>query len=332
MIDEAVEKVSQRQNLSFDEMNQVMDDIMSGNASDMQIAALLTGLTTKHATIDEIAGAANSMRAHAVKFPHDPQALDIVGTGGDKSNSFNISTTAALIIASLGIPVIKHGNRAASSKSGAADVLEALGINIHASVSTSEKMLKNDHFCFLFAQKYHPAMRYVAPVRQKLHIKSIFNVLGPLTNPSHINNELMGVYSQALLLPLAKVLDKIGVKHADVIYGEDCLDEVSISAPTQVVKLRDGVIKKVTITPEQFGFKRHPQSEIVGGDPKDNAQITKRVLNGVKGAPRNVALLNAGMAISLVKPNCDPARGIKMAAQAIDSGQAKQGLMRLTRY
>ncbi|MBW1606298.1 anthranilate phosphoribosyltransferase [Lactobacillus sp. Sy-1] len=333
MIDAAIEKVTNNEDLTYDEMVQVMDEIMDGEASSIKIASLLTGLSVKKETVEEIAGAAHSMRAHAAEFEEEHDAIDIVGTGGDHSNSFNISTTTSIVLASLGIPVVKHGNRAASSKSGAADMLQAIGFNINLDADTSQKMLADDNFTFLFAQKYHQAMKYVAPVRKELGIRTLFNILGPLANPAHAQSQLLGVYDESLLLPLAHVLQKLGVVKAKVIYGTDGLDEASISAPTKVVSLQAGKLSDVeTITPEQFGLKRASKSEIVGGTPEENAAITNRILDGEKGARRDIVLLNSGLAINTIRPNVSIAEGIKLAADAIDSGKALLLLGKLLAY
>ena len=253
MIKEAIIKLSKRQDLTYKEAEQVMNEIMENTASDVQKAAYLTALSMKGETIDEITASAAAMRAHGEKLLHNMVVLEIVGTGGDGSNSFNISTTSALVIASGGVPVAKHGNRAASSKSGAADVLEALGVKIDISPEQSKQLLTDINICFLFAQKYHFAMKYVGPVRKELGIRTIFNILGPLSNPAGANMELMGVYEEELVEPLAQVMAKLGVKRGMVVFGQDRLDEISMSAPTAVCEIRDGWFQSYEITPEQFG-------------------------------------------------------------------------------
>ncbi len=295
-IETAIAKVADRTDLTFAEMNDVMNAIMEGKATDIQISSLLTALTVKHETVAEIAGAADAMRDHALTFKAGEPVLEIVGTGGDHANSFNISTTSSLVVAAAGTPVAKHGNRAASSKSGAADVLEALGVNINVTPETSEAILNQIGICFLFAQEYHQAMRFVAPVRKTLGIRTIFNVLGPLANPAHAGMQLLGVYDDALLEPMAHVLHELGVKNALVIHGTDGLDEASISAPTKVVEVRGDDFKSYEITPEQFGLTRAAKADIVGGTPADNAQITRDILAGKKGPKRDIVLLNAGLA------------------------------------
>jgi len=326
MIENAIKKVSEKNDLTFEEAQTVVDEIMNGKASNVQIASLLTALSVKNETVAEIAGAASAMRQHALKFHTDEPVLEIVGTGGDHSNSFNISTTSALVVAGAGIPVAKHGNRAASSKSGAADVLEALGVKIDDSPAFSAAMLEQIGICFLFAQEYHQAMKYVAPVRKELGIRTLFNILGPLANPAHATNQLLGVYSEELVEPLAHVLAELGVKNAMVVYGRDGLDEVSISDSTAVAELRDGKVTKYEITPEQFGFKRAPHSAIVGGTPEENAQITRDVLAGKGEATRNIVLMNAGAAIHVVHPDLSLEDAVKLATKIIDDGTASDKL------
>lgn len=326
MIENAIKKVSEKNDLTFEEAQTVVDEIMNGKASNVQIASLLTALSVKNETVAEIAGAASAMRQHALKFHTDEPVLEIVGTGGDHSNSFNISTTSALVVAGAGIPVAKHGNRAASSKSGAADVLEALGVKIDDSPAFSAAMLEKIGICFLFAQEYHQAMKYVAPVRKELGIRTLFNILGPLANPAHATNQLLGVYSEELVEPLAHVLAELGVKNAMVVYGRDGLDEVSISDSTAVAELRDGKVTKYEITPEQFGFKRAPHSAIVGGTPEENAKITRDVLAGKGEATRNIVLMNAGAAIHVVHPDLSLEDAVKLATKIIDDGTASDKL------
>jgi anthranilate phosphoribosyltransferase len=252
--------------------------------------------------------------------------LEIVGTGGDKANSFNISTTASIIISAAGVPVAKHGNRAASSKSGAADVLEALGVNITVSPEKSLELLKEIGLCFLFAQNYHIAMKFVAPVRRELGIPTIFNILGPLVNPAGASMELLGVYEEELVEPMAKVLSNLGVKRAMVVFGQDVLDEISMSSPTSVCEVRNGFIRSYEITPEQFGFERCSKDELVGGSPEDNAKITRAILDGEKGPKRNAVVLNAAAAIHIARPDIELGDAIKIAEDVIDSGKAKAQL------
>lgn len=328
-IENAITKVAGRNDLTFDEMNDVMNEIMEGKANDIQISSLLTALSVKHETVQEIAGAANSMRDHALTFKAGEPVLEIVGTGGDHANSFNISTTSSLVAAAAGTPVAKHGNRAATSKSGAANVLEALGVNINVTPEASEDILNQIGICFLFAQEYHKAMRFVAPVRKTLGIRTLFNVLGPLANPAHAGMQLFGVYDDSLVEPMAHVLHELGVQNALVIYGTDGLDEASISAPTHVVEVRGDNFKSYTITPEQFGLKRAKKEDIVGGSPADNAQITRDILAGKKGPKRDIVLLNAGLALYTAHPELTMEGAVKKAAEVIDSGAAQTKLNEL---
>ena len=274
MIKEAIIKLSKKQDLAYAEAEAVMDEIMSGQATPVQMSAYLTALALKGETIDEITASAAGMRAHCIKLLHNLDVLEIVGTGGDGSNSFNISTTSSLVIAAGGVPVAKHGNRAASSKSGAADVLETLGVKITLTPERSAEILKKINICFLFAQNYHIAMKYVAPIRKELGIRTVFNILGPLSNPAGANMQVMGVYDENLVEPLARVLSNLGVKNAMVVYGQDCLDEISMSARTSVCEIKDGKFRSYEIEPEQFGFKKCDKEELVGGTPEENAKIT----------------------------------------------------------
>lgn len=326
MIENAIKKLTEDTDLTFDETNQVIDEIMSGQTTPVQIASFLTALSVKKETVEEIAGAADAMRAHALGFKADEPVLEIVGTGGDHSNSFNISTTSALVVAATGIPVAKHGNRAASSKSGAADVLESLGVRITLDPKRSEEILNQVGICFLFAQEYHRAMKYVAPVRKELGIRTLFNVLGPLANPAHATSQVLGVYDESLVEPLAKVLDQLGIKNATVIHGQDGFDEASISAPTTVMEVHNGKFTKYEITPEQFGLNRAEKSAVIGGTPEENAQITLDILNGESGAKRDVILLNSAIAIHTARPEITLNKAIDLAREVIDNGQAMNKL------
>ena len=322
MIENAIKKLTEDTDLTFAETNQVIDEIMTGQTSPIQIASFLTALSVRKETVEEIAGAADAMRAHALTFRAEEPVLEIVGTGGDHSNSFNISTTSALVVAATGIPVAKHGNRAASSKSGAADVLEALGVQIDLDPKKSEEILDQIGICFLFAQEYHKAMKYVAPVRKELGIRTLFNVLGPLANPAHASSQVLGVYDENLVEPMARVLDQLGIKNAMVIHGQDGFDEASISAPTTVMEVHNGEFTKYEITPEEFGLNRAEKAEVIGGTPVENAQITLDILNGVSGAKRDVILLNSALAIHTARPNITLHDAIDLARQTIDSGEA----------
>ena len=324
MIKEAIEKVVSKEDLTYDEAYTVMNEIMNGETSQVQNAAYLAALSTKSAkaeTIDEISGSAAAMRDHALQVEHDLDVLEIVGTGGDHAGSINISTTAAFLIAAAGIKVAKHGNRAASSKSGAADCLEALGINISLSPEKCVELLKEINICFFFAQKYHASMKYVGAVRKELGIRTVFNILGPLTNPAHPKTMLLGVYDEYLLDPLAQVLMSLGVKRGMVIYGQDCLDELSMSAPTSVCEFKDGWFKRYVIQPEDFGFTRCRKEDIKGGTPEENAAITRAILAGREQGPkRDIVLLNAGAAIYLGGKAASIADGIDCARALIESG------------
>lgn len=327
MIRESIIKLSQKQDLTYGEAEEVMDEIMSGKATPVQMSAYLTALALKGETIDEITASAAGMRAHCIKLLHDMDVLEIVGTGGDGSNSFNISTTASLVIAAGGVPVAKHGNRAASSKSGAADVLEALGVKITIPPEKSQELLEKIVICFLFAQNYHIAMKYVAPIRKELGIRTVFNILGPLSNPAGANMELMGVYDEALVEPLAQVMANLGVTRGMVVFGQDSLDEISMSAPTSVCEIKDGKFTSYVLTPEQFGYERCTKEELQGGTPQENAEITKAILEGKEtGAKRHAVCLNAGAALYIAGKAASIEAGVKMAEQLIDSGAALKKL------
>lgn len=327
MIKEAIIKLSKKQDLAYAEAEAVMDEIMSGQATPVQMSAYLTALALKGETIDEITASAAGMRAHCIKLLHNLDVLEIVGTGGDGSNSFNISTTSSLVIAAGGVPVAKHGNRAASSKSGAADVLEALGVKIILTPERSAEILKKINICFLFAQNYHIAMKYVAPIRKELGIRTVFNILGPLSNPAGANMELMGVYDQSLVEPLAQVMANLGVNRGMVVYGQDSLDEISMCAPTSVCEIRDGKFTSYEITPEQFGYERCEKGALTGGTPAENAEITKAILKGEeKGPKRQAVCLNAGAALYIAGKAASIEEGVKLAESLIDSGAALKKL------
>lgn len=326
MIKEAILKLTNKEDLTYDEALQVMNEIMSGEASEVQKSAYLTALAMKGETIEEITASAKEMRNHCVKFLNDMDVLEIVGTGGDKSNSFNISTTSSLVIAAAGVPVAKHGNRAASSKCGAADVLEALGVNITIPPARSAQILKDINICFLFAQNYHISMKHVGPIRKELGIRTIFNILGPLANPAGASLQVMGVYSEDLVEPMAQVLSNLGVKRGMVVYGQDCLDEISMSAPTTVCEFGNGGFKKYVIEPKQFGFEKCEKTVLVGGDPADNAAITKAILEGEKGPRRNAVALNAGAALYIGGKADSLEAGVRLAEETIDSGKAMETL------
>lgn len=326
MIQEATAKLMERKDLSYEEANKVIDEIMSGETTQVQTAAFLAALSTKGESIEEITACAAAMRAHALPLKHEMDLLEIVGTGGDGAMSFNISTTSALVIAAGGVKIAKHGNRAASSKSGAADCLEALGIKIDLEPDQCIRLLKEIGICFLFAQKYHTSMKYVGPVRKELGVRTVFNLLGPLTNPASANMQVMGVYAEELAEPMARVLSGLGVKRGMVVYGQDKLDEISVSAPTTVCEFGDGNFETYEIKPEDFGLQTAEKEELVGGTPQENAKIKRAILDGEKGAKRDAVLLNAGAGLYVAGKASSMKEGVALAAELIDSGAAKQKL------
>ena len=323
MIKEAILKLAKKQDLTYAEAEAVMNEIMGGEATPVQMSSYLTALAMKGETIDEITASAAGMRAHCVKLLHNLDVLEIVGTGGDGSNSFNISTTSSLVIAAAGVPVAKHGNRAASSKSGAADVLEALGVKITVSPEKSAELLHKINICFLFAQNYHVAMKYVAPIRKELGIRTVFNILGPLANPSRAKNMVVGVYSPSLTEKVATAMSRLGMERAYVVSGEDNMDEITLTGATTVSEIRDGAVTTFTITPEQFGYTRCSKEELAGGTPEENAEITKAIVNGTeKGPKRQAVCMNAGAALYIAGKAESLEAGVKMAENLIDSGAA----------
>ena len=326
MIREAIVKIVNKDDLSYDEAYQVMNEIMSGETTPTQNAAFLAALSTKSAkaeTTDEIAGCAAAMRDHATKVETGMDVFEIVGTGGDNAQSFNISTTSALVAAAGGMKVAKHGNRAASSKCGTADCLEALGVNIQQDPDKCVELLKEAGMCFFFAQKYHSSMKYVGAIRKELGFRTVFNILGPLTNPGSPKMQLLGVYDEYLVQPLAQVLINLGVERGMVVYGQDKLDEISLSSPTTICEFKDGWIKNYVITPEDFGFERCKKEDLVGGTPEENAAITKAILSGEeRGHKRNAVLLNAGASLYIGKKAETFSDGVKLAAELIDSKKA----------
>lgn len=328
MIKEAIYQLVNREDLSYETAEQVMDEIMSGEASQIHMGAYLTALRMKGETIEEITASAVGMRKHATRLLHEMDVLEIVGTGGDEANSFNISTTTGFVVSAAGIPVAKHGNRSVSSKCGAADVLEALGAKITISPLRSAEILKEIGFCFMFAQTYHSAMRFVAPVRKEIGIRTIFNILGPLANPAGANYELMGVYEAELVEPLAQVLLNLGVKRGMVVYGQDCLDEISLCAPTTCCEIRDGKLRSFVIEPEMFGFEKADKDALTGGGPEENAKITRAILSGEKGPKRNAVIMNAAAAIYMVRDDMTLEQAARMAESLIDSGKALEQLNR----
>ncbi len=329
MIKEAIEKIVNKGDLTYEEAYTVMNEIMSGESSPTQNAAFLAALSTKSAraeTTDEIAGCAAAMREHATKIETGMEVFEIVGTGGDNAHSFNISTTSALVAAAAGMKVAKHGNRAASSLCGTADCLEALGVNISQSPEKCVELLKEVGMCFFFAQKYHTSMKYVGAIRKELGFRTVFNILGPLTNPATPSMQLLGVYDEYLVEPLAQVLISLGVKRGMVVYGQDKLDEISLSAPTKICEINDGWYKTYIIEPEDFGFERCTKDDLKGGTPEDNAKITRDILSGAKGHKRNAVLLNAGAALYIGGKADSFKDGVKLAEKIIDSGKALETL------
>ena len=326
MIKEAISLLVKRNDLTTEMMTAVMEEIMTNEATDAQKASFLTALAMKGETIDEITAAAKVMRSHCERFLNDMDVLEIVGTGGDGSNTFNISTLSAIVASAAGIPVAKHGNRAASSKCGTADCLEALGVKIDIAPALSAQLLKDIDICFLFAQKYHTAMRFVGGVRKEMGIRTLFNILGPLANPAGANMQLLGVYSEDLIEPLAHVLCNLGVKRAMVVYGTDSIDEISLSAPTKVCEFRGDNFKTYEITPEQYGFTRCAKEDLVGGTPEDNAKIALDILNDQPGPKLDAVLLNAGAAIYIASDNITMEDAIAKARVLIESGAAKKQL------
>ena len=325
MIKEAIIKIVNKEDLSFDEAYAVMNEIMNGETTPTQNAAFLAALSTKSAkaeTTGEIAGCAKAMREHATPVDTDFDLFEIVGTGGDNAGSFNISTTSAIVAAAGGMKVSKHGNRAASSKCGTADCLEALEVNIDEDPVKCRELLEKVGICFFFAQKYHNSMKYVGAIRKELGFRTVFNILGPLTNPAHPKRQLLGVYDEYLIEPLAKVLMELGVKRGMVVYGTDKLDEISLSAPTKVCEIKDGSLHTYEIKPEDFGLSRCKKEDLAGGDPKENAAITLSILNGEKGAKRDAVLLNAGAALYIGEKAKSIQEGINLAARLIDSKKA----------
>lgn len=332
MIDEAIVKLAKKEDIGYDMARTVMDEIMNGEASEVQKSAYLTALGMKGETIDEITGSAEAMRSHALPVRYEGEVMEIVGTGGDGSDSFNISTTAAIIISAAGVPVAKHGNRAASSKSGAADCLEALGVNISLEPEKAARLLENPGICFLFAQKYHSAMRYVGPIRRELGIRTIFNILGPLTNPVSPAMQIMGVYDESLLDSMARVLSKLGVKKGMVVYGKEKLDEISICGPTKVCMFKGDKFRHHTITPEEMGLKRYAKEELKGGTPQENAAITRAILSGQeRGAKRDAAVINAAAALFVAGKASGLKEAAKLAQETIDSGRALEQLEKFIR-
>lgn len=333
MIKEAIEKIVLKEDLTYDEAYTVMNEIMNGETTPTQNAAFLAALSTKSTkaeTIDEISGCAQAMREHALTVDGgDMDTLEIVGTGGDRAGSFNISTTTAFVAAAAGIKVAKHGNRAASSKSGTADCLEALGANINLEPEKCVSLLEDAGFCFFFAQKYHTSMKYVGSIRRELGFRTVFNILGPLTNPIKPSRQLLGVYDEYLLEPLAKVLTSLGVKNGMVVYGREKLDELSTAGETAVCEFNNGEYNSYVLTPEQFGLTRSTKQDLEGGTPEENAKITRDILSGKDRGPKfETVLMNAGAALYIAGKATDIADGIEKARELIDNGEALKAMER----
>ncbi len=322
MILQAIRTVVDGNHLSFDHAKGAMAQIMAGEATPAQIGALLTGLRMKGESIDEITGCAAAMRESGARLHHEGEVLEIVGTGGDGAFTFNISTVSAFVIAAAGVPVAKHGNRSVSSRCGAADVLEALGARIDLTPQQSEQVLRRSGMCFLFAPVYHPSMRHAAPVRRELGMRTIFNILGPMANPAGAELQLLGVYDERLVEPLARVLGRLGVRRAMVVHGADGLDEISAAAPTRVCEVRDGQLAHATLDPRELGFALCAPGDLVGGDAADNAAIARRILCGERGAKRDIVLLNAGACLYLAGRAGSLGEGAALAASTLDNGTA----------
>lgn len=329
MIKEAIQHLISNEDLSLEMTKQVMDEIMSGKASNAQIASFITSMRMKGETIDEITSCAMVMRKYGDKISSDRDVLDIVGTGGDKAFTFNISTVSAFVISAAGVPVAKHGNRSVSSKCGSADVLEALGVKIDIPLIKSEQILKEIGLCFMFAPLYHSSMKYAAPVRRELGVRSIFNILGPLVNPAKASHQLLGVYDENLVVPLAKVLINLGVKRAMVVHGHDGLDEVSLCAGTTVCEVNRGNINSFFLDPRRLGFEYCKPEELTGGGPEENAKIAMNILKGEKGPKRDIVLLNSALCLYMTYDNITLRQCVRLAAEMIDEGRALEQLNKL---
>lgn len=325
---EAIKKVVAGENLTIGEAKEVMRAMLSGEATQAQIGSFLTALRIKGETIDEIVGCATVMQelAEHVKPKTAIPYIDFVGTGGDGANTFNISTTSAFVAAGAGVPIAKHGNRAISSKSGAADVLEALGINIMLEAEMVEECIEKVGMGFMFAQIFNKAMKNVGQARSDMGIRTIFNILGPISNPSNAKGALIGVYSDKLTEPLAKAMHAMGVERGIVACGNSCMDEITVAGSTQISEIKDDEVKTYVIKPEEFGINTVSVNEIKGGDCEENAKITRAVLNGEKGPKRDIVLLNAGAAIYVAGLADSIAEGIKKAEESIDTGAAMKVL------
>lgn len=326
MIKSAIYDILNGKDLSLETTKNVMNQIMEGNATDSQIGSFLTAMRMKGETINEITACAMVMREKCTKLKPDFDVLDIVGTGGDEANTFNISTVSSFVISAGGTPVAKHGNRSVSSKCGSADLLEALGIKIDLTSEQSEKVLKEIGQCFLFAPTYHSSMKYAAPVRREISVRTIFNILGPLANPAGANMQLLGVYDENLVEPLANVLLNLGVKRAMVVHGHDGLDEITLCSSTTICEISNGKLNSFFLTPEQLGFERCKKEDLTGGEPEVNAQIALNILNGEKGPKRDIVVLNSAVCLYMSNNNVTLRECVKMAEDIIDSKKALKQL------
>lgn len=326
MIKDAINNLVNKKNLSESEMSECMNEIMEGNATGAQIGAFLTALRLKGETVAEITGAAKIMREKATKIKAPEGVLDTCGTGGDMAHTFNISTTTAIVLSACGIPVAKHGNRSVSSKSGSADVLEALGVKIDLEPEKVEKCLFETGFGFLFAPLFHPAMKYAIGPRKEIGIRTIFNILGPLTNPAGAKKQILGVFTDKLTEPMARVLGNLGTEDAMVVHGEDGLDEITITDNTRISRFSDNKVKNFSVSPKDFGIKKGNKSDLTGSDKDENAKITVSILNGEKGPKRNIVLMNTAAALVVSGKAENFKKGVEIASESIDSGKAMKKL------
>ena len=333
MFKENLSKIVQKEDLNEEQMSQMITDIFSGNITDAQIGAMMAALATKGETFEELAGAARAMRRKALRIQTSTgTVVDTCGTGGDGAHTFNISTTTSFVVAACGVTVAKHGNRSVSSQCGSADLLEALGVKLDTAPEIVEEAVQDIGIGFLFAPLYHGAMRFAAKARKEVGLRSIFNMLGPLTNPAGANCQLLGVYAPELTEMFAHALQLLGTKRAFVVHGHDGLDEISVCAPTRVSELKDGLIRTYDISPEQFFSEQAEPADLLGGNPEENAQITRNILNGEKGPKRNVVLINAAAALVAAGQAEDLKQGIRMAETAIDDGGAAKKMEALIKY
>lgn len=326
MIKEAINSLVQGIDLTYDEMSECMNEIMDGKSTDSQIGAFLTALRVKGETVEEITAAASIMREKSTKINAPEDVLDTCGTGGDMSHTFNISTTVALVVAACGVPVAKHGNRSVSSQSGSADLLEALGINIQLGPDGVEKCLFETGFGFLFAPLFHPAMKYAIGPRREMGIRTIFNVLGPITNPAGAKRQIVGVFTDRFTEPIAHVLGNLGSDDVMVVHGEDGLDEITITNGTRVSRYSKGKLNTFYVSPEEFGFERCPREAILGGERDENARITLDILGGEKGPKREIVLMNSAAALVIAGKTDDLRDAVGIAAEAIDSKKTGEKL------